>query len=92
MSDACAGYQPQLWHFLFPPSSILKYSCTQYDKSILVVVSFFRTVLFLIISYLIFKQTYHSYKLIFSIALPLLLYTLLNLVILILVVKKHQKY
>lgn len=90
--ETCSGYKPKLWHFFFPTLDVFKLTCTQYDKSVLIVVSFLRLVFFMALSFYVFQKTRHDYRLIIPLVLPLLMYTLFLWVILIIAVKNSLKY
>jgi hypothetical protein len=89
--ETCTGYNYNKWHFLFPPFDIFFTLCLSVDKTSLFIISFIRC---LIIGLII--KMYYDYVELKDIWLTiyegLIAYGIINLIILVIVMLKQQKY
>jgi len=88
--NECNPYKYKYEDLLIPPEDIFNYLCTSYDKTYLFLISFIRVIILGIIIKIYYKTTKIK-GLWIILYLPLLIYTIINIIILFAIIYKNQK-
>lgn len=90
--DSCINYKPSFWHFFVPTIRVFNKSCTQMDKSLLILVNIIRILFIVLIILYIYKVAHKYPKLMLLSITPLIIYLCVNWILLLYTISHRQKY